>query len=92
MADCHEVEGTRLVVLELLMFGFAYASRYLLLKSRAIVDSLEDPAVSTEIARNPSKFGRTLEFGRDMEWDSSKSVIYYIAPVEEEDLVQPGNT
>ena len=87
MADCHQVEGTRLFVLELVMVGFAFSSYYLLLRSRSLAEKLNDEKVGAEVAHRPTKFGRKLRFGLDLEVDPATKDIYYLGPVKERDLI-----
>lgn len=59
------VEGTDVLVLELEMFGFAFASRFILLRSTSltIIDKLRDrdPAVMAAIAGGGSRLGRVIK-------------------------------
>jgi hypothetical protein len=75
------VEGTRLIVLELLHFGFAYSSYYLLLKAGTDLARLNEEAIAAEVVRKPSKFGRRLEFGPDLERDPTTQEVCYIGDV-----------
>ena len=84
----HDVDGTRLRVLELLMFGFAYSSRYLLLKARSFDGISDDEQTNTRLGAAASKFGRTLKFGVDLERDAITGDVFYIGPVDECDLVR----
>ena len=76
MAEGYEVEGTDRYVLELLMHGFAYASCFVLLKSAIVLRSAEDEAVIADIGRHPSKFGKVLQFDRDLFLNKSDGVLY----------------
>ena len=86
MADGHQIEGTKLFVLELLMYGFAYTSRYLLLRSPSLVGKLDDEKIRREVSRTPFKFGRTLKFQADLELDVATGDVYYVGFVADKDL------
>jgi hypothetical protein len=45
MAEGFRVQGTKLHVVELLMFGFAYNSRFILLRSKACMKKLGNQKV-----------------------------------------------
>lgn len=75
LATCFSVEGTGRLVLELHMFGPAYSSYYLLLPSATVLD---DPDIVDEIGREPSRFGKKLLFGRDLERDADTGEIYLL--------------
>jgi len=87
MADGYQIEGTKLFVLELLMFGFAYSSLYLLLRSPSLVGRLEEEEISVQVGSDPTKFGRKLAFDRDLELDAVSGEIYYVGPVAHSDLL-----
>jgi hypothetical protein len=76
MAVHHVIEGTKLHVLELLMFGFAYSSYYLLLKTAATLERLDDEKFREDVAARPYRFGRKLEFGHGLELDADKTIFY----------------
>lgn len=88
MAEGHEIEGTRLYVLELLMWGSAYSSYYVLLKSKAFLEKLDDEAVRSAVMGSPSRYGKKLEFGKQLEFDTAENCAYYIGEVKEKDLVK----
>lgn len=75
LATCYSVEGSGRLVLELHMFGPAYASHYLLLRSKTVLD---DPDIVVDLGREPSRFGKTLVFGRDLERDTLSGDVYLI--------------
>ena len=81
----HRIEGTRLYVLELLLFGFAYSSYYLLLRSPSVLEKLGDEKIRENLCQHPSRFGRKLEFGPDLERVPGSEDIYYIGEVAESD-------
>ena len=66
LADGYAVEGSDAYVLELVMHGFAQASCYVLLKSRAVLQRADDAAVAGDIGAHPSKYGRVLRFDREL--------------------------
>ena len=66
MADLHRIERTDRYVLELLMFGFAHASRYVLLRSRPDLSRLDDEQYMKDAGERPSKYGRILAFDADL--------------------------
>ena len=76
MADGYEVEGTKQYVLELLMHGFAYASCYVLLKSRTILQHVDDDAMVADVGTHPSKYGKVLKFDKDLFLDRSDGSIF----------------
>jgi hypothetical protein len=82
MAAGHVIENTNLYVLELYLFGFACASYYLLLKSRATLARLDSETTCAQLLATPSRFGRHLQFGRDLELDADGNTLYYIGPVK----------
>lgn len=89
MADLHQVEGTRLRVLELLGYGHAYSSAYFRLRSLVQCEALlAAPEQQAALLQAPHRFARRLEFGVELEWDDNekKDVLYYIAPVADADL------
>jgi hypothetical protein len=88
-ADGHRVEGTRLYVLELLMFGFAYSSYYILLESQSFLSRLDDEKLRTEVVMFPCRFGKRLEFGSDLERNGETDCVYYIRTVDNGDLLDP---
>lgn len=90
MAEAYVIEGTRLYVLELKMFGFAYASYYLLLKSHKTLAQLSDQKLRDQLLKTPAKFGKHLEFGRELGSDPQDQLVYYLAPVPDQDLL-PGS-
>ena len=63
MTIVHSVEGTTRLVLELELFGVAYASRYILLKSNTIIERLKrnDARVLDLIRKGGSGLGRVLK-------------------------------
>jgi hypothetical protein len=73
----HQIEDTSKHVIELLIFGFAYSSRYVLLKSNSSLEKLRDEEFRKEFCEHPSRFGSNLEFGKDLELDPD-GTIYYI--------------
>ena len=91
MADGHQVEGTKLFVLELLMYGFAYTSRFLLLRSPSLMGKLDDEKMSREVSRTPSKFGRTLKFQVELELDAATRDVYYVGFVADKHLAPKKN-
>jgi hypothetical protein len=86
MADGFRVEGTQLYVLELLMFGFAYSSYYLLVKSTAFLTQLDDESVRCEVLQHPYRFGKCLELGQDLAFDQAEQCVYYVGEVAENKL------
>lgn len=76
MADGYEVEGSDRYVLELLIHGFAYASCYVLLKSTIVLRSAEDEAAVAAIGRYPSKYGKVLQFDKDLFLNKSDGLLY----------------
>lgn len=87
LAVGYAVEGTRLCVLELLMFGFAYSSRYLLLKARSFDGIGDSEKGCSSVAASPSKFGRTLQFGVELERDAATGEVFYVGAVNASDLL-----
>lgn len=77
----HRVAGTGLYILELLMFGAASASYYLLLRSPALLARLGEEAVRSALLKTPSRFGRHLTFGRDLTHDPATGTVSYLGPV-----------
>jgi hypothetical protein len=82
MAVHHQVENTQIHVIELLLFGFAYSSRYIQLKTNAYLEKLQDDDFKKEICAHPSRFGVKLEFGSDLEQEPD-GTIFYIGEVAE---------
>jgi hypothetical protein len=62
-AAVHSIEGTNKYVLELLFFGYAFASRYILLRSAATIKKLKenDDRVLTAIRQGGSSLGRIIK-------------------------------
>lgn len=81
MAVGHRVEGTDLYILELVMFGAACSSYYLLLRSPAVLARLGEETVRRDLAQAPSRFGRHLTFGRDLAHDPVSGRVTYLGPV-----------
>ncbi len=81
MAVGHRVAGTELYILELLTFGAASTSYYLLLRSLALLARLGEEAVRHDLLKTPSRFGRHLAFGRDLTHDPATGAVSYIGPV-----------
>ncbi len=75
-ADHHQIEGTKLDVVELLIAGFQYSSQYYLLRSAATIGRLADAGLRDRFSARPSAFGRRLEFGRDLDRDPDGTVVY----------------
>jgi hypothetical protein len=86
MATLHHVEGTKLHVVELLMFGFAYASRFIMLKARSAPEKLHDETVRVRLIGKPYRFGKKLEWGADLELDPA-GAIFYIGDIAKRDLI-----
>ena len=66
MADVFAVEGTDRLVLELLMFGYAHASRWILLKPSISPERFQDPHFMSDVGVHPSKYGRMLRAEVDL--------------------------
>jgi len=62
-AVVHSLEGTNKYVLELLFFGYAFASRYILLRSASTIRKLKenDDRVLTAISQGGSSLGRIIK-------------------------------
>jgi hypothetical protein len=75
LATCYSVEGSDRLVLELHIFGPAYSSYFLLLQSASVLD---DPEIDEQIGRAPTRFGRKLVFGRDLERDPETDDVYFV--------------
>jgi hypothetical protein len=71
MADAYLVEGTDRHVLELLMFGFACASRYIQLRRSIRLERFDDAHFMADVGVHPSKYGRILRFDVDLFLDDS---------------------
>lgn len=67
MAVHHQVNNTQIHVIELLIFGFAYSSRYIRLRTNSHLEKLQDDDFKKVICQYPSRFGVTLEIGSDLE-------------------------
>jgi hypothetical protein len=80
MAQGYEVEGTPLYILELLIFGFAYSSYFLLVRSRKFLSQLNDEKIKNKLIRQPTQFGKRLDLGKELEMDKETNTIYYIDP------------
>lgn len=80
-ADQHQVEGTSLTILELVNFGFAYSSYYILLRSTGFLSHLDDDKVREDILQRPTMFGKKLEFGKELEREPATGEVYYIGSV-----------
>jgi hypothetical protein len=74
LATCYEIDGTDRLVLELHMFGFAYSSYFLLLRSRSV---LEDPDLAEQIGLTPARFGKKMTLGIELERDPDTEEIYF---------------
>lgn len=74
----HRVEGSELRILELMAIGFAYSSLYILLKSTAFLAKLDDDKVREAVQQHPTRFGKRLELGRDLERDPKTGEIYLV--------------
>ena len=63
MAVVYSIDGTNKYVLELLLFGHAFASRYILLKSASTVIRLKenDDRILTSINKGGSSLGRIIK-------------------------------
>jgi hypothetical protein len=72
----HLVENTDLHIIELLNFGFSYASRYVLLRSNSNLQKLKDESFSNEFCKHPSRYGSTLEFGTSLERGADGEIFY----------------
>jgi hypothetical protein len=77
LATCYQIEGTDRMVLELHMFGVAYASYYLLLRSPAVLD---EPEIAEQIGLRPSDFGKKLNFGHELSLDPATGDVVYADP------------
>jgi hypothetical protein len=75
LATCYRVDGSDRLVLELHIFGPAYSSYFLLLRSAS---ALDDPEIVEQIGRAPTRFGRKLVFGRDLERDPATDDVYFV--------------
>lgn len=75
MACVHRVDGTSRLVLELEMFGFAHASRYILLKPSIGMARLVDDAFMADVGRRSSRYGKVLAFGSDLFLDADGAGI-----------------
>ena len=77
LAVCYQIEGTARLVLELQMFGFAYSSYYMLLRSP---DVLDNPEIAEQIGRRPTDYGKKLNFGRELSFDPVSGDVFFIDP------------
>ncbi len=82
MAVHHQVENTQIHIIELLIFGFAYSSRYIRLTTNSHLENLDDADFKKEICEHPSRFGATLEFGSDLEQEPDGTIFYIGEPDE----------
>jgi hypothetical protein len=81
MAVGHRVTGTELYILELVMFGAAGSSYYLLLRSRSVLTRLDEEDIRNALVRTPARFGRHLVFGKDLVGDPAGGALRYVGPV-----------
>jgi hypothetical protein len=79
MAEGFRVQGTRLHVVELLMFGFAYNSRFILLRSKGFMKKLGDEKVQIDLSNHAYKYGKKLELGKELDYDDATRCVYYLA-------------
>ena len=77
MAVVHSIDGTNKYVLELLFFGYAFASRYILLKSASTVIKLKenDDRVLTSIIKGGSSLGRIIKES-ELTYNQAEGCIY----------------
>jgi len=88
MAEGFRVHGTKLHVVELLMFGFAYKSRFILLRSKGFMKKLGDEKVQTDLSDHPYKYGKQLELGKELDYDDATRCVYYLGEVMDKDILQ----
>lgn len=88
LADGFQVEGTKLYVLELVMYGFAHVSRFLLVRSKGVLEKLRDEREQLALNTRPYEYGRTLKLGKELEYDDATRCVYYVGEVREKDLLQ----
>jgi len=86
MAEAFQVEGTKLFILELLMYGSAFNSRFVLLKSKSLMEKLADETVQTDLLAHPSKFGKKLELGKGLDYENETRCVYYLPEVMAKDI------
>lgn len=80
MAIVHRVEGTPRLVLELPAFGFAYASRFILLKPSIDTARLTDEEFMADVGRQSSRYGKVLAFGSDLFRDTDGDGVFIELP------------
>ena len=85
----HQVEGTRLHIMEMLTFGFDHASLWVLLRSNGFLSRLDDPQVAADFGTHPHRYGRLLAFGPDLDRDPQGGAVCYVGPVAPRDLLPP---
>ena len=88
MAEGFRVQGTKLHVVELLMFGFAYNSRFILLRSKGLMKKLDEEKVQIDLNSHPYKYGKKLELGKELDYDDATRCVYYVGEVMEKDILQ----
>jgi hypothetical protein len=73
----YSVEGTGRHVLELIAFGFAYSSRFILLKNQSLFDKLQkdDPSVTEAILQGGSRLGKILK-GDELKYDPQDQSLH----------------
>jgi hypothetical protein len=76
MAAVHSIEGTDKYVLELLLFGYAYSSRYILLRSASTIAKLKenDDKVFAAINKGGSSLGRIIK-ENELTYDDTERCI-----------------
>ena len=76
MAVVHSLEGTNKYVLELLFFGYAFASRYILLRSASTRKKLKenDVRVLTAISQGGSSLGRIIK-SNELTYNATESCM-----------------
>jgi len=74
-AEAYRLDGTDRFVLELVMFGFACASRYVLLRSALDLSRLDDPDYMKDIGDRSSRYGRVLRWDVDLFLDADDGSV-----------------
>lgn len=77
-AVCFQIEGTKKLVLEFLQYGFACSSYYLLLRSASTLQKISDPETRALLEKSPTRFGKKLVVGVDLERDDTGALFYLV--------------